>query len=371
MLTIETLPIVVISLCIGLVGGFVMHRSDFCIAGMFRDLFLFRQIFMLRMLAVAVVISLCLFEIARLSGLLGSYPFPLIGSPSLANIAGSFLFGAGMVLAGGCVVGTLYKMGAGSLPALITFFGLVAGSVFYAEIHPFWKVFVHKTTVFQGNVTVSQLLGISPSVLVLITVIVALVYCYRHKDRLFWIRSSAAESYLQPWKAAVTLAVLGIVSYIFIGMPIGITTAYTKMGAITEALFVPEHVASLSYFKGVPLDYVPPFMEHSLRGGAGPGFDAISLIQFPLIFGIVMGAAFSAVRLGEFSLRWNIPVRQIFSAFLGGFIMGLACRMTPACNIWHLLGGLPVFALQSFLYLAGIIPGAWLGSRLLTRFVLR
>ena len=43
-----------------------------------------------------------------------------------------------MVLAGGCVVGVLYKAGAGSMPAWVAIGGLLAGSAVYAEIHPQW-----------------------------------------------------------------------------------------------------------------------------------------------------------------------------------------------------------------------------------------
>ena len=31
-------------LLLGLVAGFYMHRSDYCVVGMFRDLFLLREI---------------------------------------------------------------------------------------------------------------------------------------------------------------------------------------------------------------------------------------------------------------------------------------------------------------------------------------
>ncbi len=34
--------IIAVSLVLGLAGGFVMHRSDFCVTAMFRDFFLFR-----------------------------------------------------------------------------------------------------------------------------------------------------------------------------------------------------------------------------------------------------------------------------------------------------------------------------------------
>jgi uncharacterized membrane protein YedE/YeeE len=130
-----------VGLLLGLVAGFVMHRSDYCVAAMFRDLFLFRTAAMLRILLWQIVVTMVFFEIARRLGWLPLYPFPLLGSPSLANVAGGFLFGIGMVLAGGCVVGTLYKMGAGSVASGLAFVGLILGSGLYAEFHPWWGAF--------------------------------------------------------------------------------------------------------------------------------------------------------------------------------------------------------------------------------------
>ena len=143
--------IIVICLVLGLLTGVVMYLSDFCIAGMFRDLFLLRRFVMMRYLALLVVSSMILFELARQMGFLPLYPFPLLYSPTPANLIGGFLFGTGMVLAGGCVVGTLYKMGSGSVLSATAFIGLVAGSGLYAEIHPFWASFVKSTTFFCGE----------------------------------------------------------------------------------------------------------------------------------------------------------------------------------------------------------------------------
>jgi len=63
--------------------------------------------------------------------------------------------------------------------------------------------------------------------------------------------------------------------------------------------------------------------------------------------------------------------RQYIAAILGGFLLGMAARMVPGCNIWHLWGGLPILAGQSLLFLLGILPGTWIGSKLLSRFVIR
>src|SRR3989339_342636 len=125
MLTSSTLLMVIFGLLVGLIAGFVMYRSDYCLAGMFRNAIMFRNMFMLRILFLQIVFTAVIFEIARQSGLLPLYPFPILSAPSPANLIGGFVFGVGMVLAGGCVVGTLYKMGAGSIISLVAFIGLI------------------------------------------------------------------------------------------------------------------------------------------------------------------------------------------------------------------------------------------------------
>jgi uncharacterized membrane protein YedE/YeeE len=357
------------SLLLGVVAGIVMHRSDFCVAGMFRNFFLFGHTFMLRCLVLLVAASMVLFEAAHQLGLLASYPFPLLGSPSLANVCGGFFFGIGMVLAGGCVVGTLYKMGSGSFPSFLAFIGLIAGSALYAEIHAWWLPFARATTFCPGKVTIPQMIGVAPP-LVLAGMFACAIYPCRGWFRGGqWVRRSSAAGYLQPWRAAICLAFIGTLSYICIGMPLGVTTAYTKFGAYAERLFFPKHVAGLPYFQATSLDYLTPFGGMRLTGGAGPRLDAIAAIQFPLIAGIVCGGALSALMLHEFKVYVRVPLRQCVSAVAGGVIMGLASRMAPACSVWHLFGGLPVLAGQSVLFLVGLLPGAWLGSRILTKAV--
>jgi uncharacterized membrane protein YedE/YeeE len=133
------LLVAVASLALGLAAGAVMHRSDYCLAGMLRDLFLFKRAGKLRSLVLLIVVTMLLFEGARLLGLLPNFPFPLFYAPSAANVVGGMLFGVGMVLAGGCVVRTLYRMGAGRLLSAVAFAGLLVGSGLYAEIFPFWS----------------------------------------------------------------------------------------------------------------------------------------------------------------------------------------------------------------------------------------
>lgn len=363
--------IIATSLTAGLVAGWVMHRSDFCVTAMFRDPFLFGDTFLLRMLLLLVVASMALFEVARVLGLLSPYPYPLLGTPSLASAAGGFVFGIGMVLAGGCVVGTLYKLGAGSLAAGVALLGMLAGSALYAEGHPGWTEVTRATRLHDEALTVAQWLGLPPAVLILPLAGFGAALLYRWFRAGRMTRPSHALGHIQPWRAALILAGVGLFSWLLVGMPLGITTSYAKLGAHVESWFWPEHVAAVAYFSAQPLVYQPPFVDQVVRGGPGPAFDAVAAIQYPLIVGILLGALASALRLGEFHPRWRVPRRQLLSALLGGLLLGLGARMVPGCNIWHLWGGLPILALQSLLFLLGLVPGAWFGSRLLTRYVIR
>lgn len=358
-------------LLLGLSAGFIMHRSDYCIAGMFRDLFLFKSLLKLRTLLLLVVSSMVLFELARQLGLLPLYPFPLLGSPSLANLVGGFFFGTGMVLAGGCVVGTLYKMGAGSMLSAVAFAGLIAGSALYAEFHPWWVSVVAATTVCRGKVTIAQILGIGPLPLVVAVTGVSFFYFRRWHRQGAWTRRTFAAGALQPWQAALLLSLISLASYTAIGMPLGITTAYAKLGGYLESALFNQHFQGLAYYSSAPLNYLQPITGVQLSGGPGPRLDAIALIQFPIIAGIVLGGALSACLLKEFRVHVRLPWRQYLSAAIGGMVMGLASRMAPACNVWHLLGGLPILAAQSVLFLAGLLPGAWLGSLFLSRIVIK
>lgn len=363
--------IVVSSLVIGLIAGFVMHRADFCTTASFRDLFLFRDFFLMRQMILLAVISMALFEFGRLSGLIAQQPFPLLGPPTLANVAGGFVFGIGMVLAGGCVVGSLYKLGAGSLVSGLALAGIIAGSAAYAEFHPQWSAFADATVLVPNAITLPQWLGVSPSVILLPLAALGGFGLLREFRAGRMQRPSFATGHLAPWRAAVILALLGFASSVLIGMPMGITTSYAKIGAAIESLFAPEHVASLAYFSLQPLNYTPPFSDHAVTGGPGPQLDAIAAIQYPLILGILAGAFVSSRRVGEWRPTWRLPPRQLLSAVLGGILIGLAARMAPSCNVWHLWGGLPILALQSLLFLAGLLPGTWVGAHLLKRFVIR
>lgn len=359
--------VVTVFAVIGFTAGFFMHRSDFCLAGAFRDLFLFRSTNRLGGLVFLVAISAVIFELMRLTGLLATYPFPKFSQPSISNIIGGALFGIGMVLAGGCVVGVLYKFGSGNLLAGVAIIGLIIGSGFYAEIHPFWMSAQQGMGLHVEAVTLPDLLGFETTWVILVAVLLCAFISWQ-----WWLTSrlkvgNQAEGYVPLWITALVLTVLSCASILVTSGPLSIATSYAKAAAVVESLLISDHVQQTAFFVKEKPRFTLPFTDQVLSGGGGPRIDAIAIVQYPLILGLACGSMISARLLGEFKIYWKVPLRQFVMVLFGGIIMALGARMAPGCNLWHLLGGIPILALHSLLFVLGMIPGAWLGTIILKR----
>lgn len=351
-------------------AGAVMQRSSFCMAGAFRDLFLFRTARPLASVGLLVCLSAVLIQGARGLGLLPLYPFPLLGSPSWMTVGGGLLFGVGMVLAGGCVVGTLYQAGTGRPSAWWALAGLLLGSAAYAEWQPWLRALDQQTVLFAGARTLPQVLGVDPALLALPPALLGAAALWRRRPQLP-PGSCPVAGAVAPWKAAAALAAVTAASMAATGVPLGVTTTYAKAVAALEALVAPAHAGAVAYFRMGPFGYVHPWSGLRLAGGPGPHWDGVSLLQVPVIAGIFLGAAASALSLGELRPRWRLPRAQAASALVGGVLMALGSRVGAGCNLWHVFGGLPVLATTSLLFTAGLFPGAWLGGKILVKSVMR
>ncbi|MGD8602043.1 MAG: YeeE/YedE thiosulfate transporter family protein, partial [Gemmatimonadota bacterium] len=116
----------------GLGFGFVLQRGRFCFASAFRDLFLLGYGRNMKGVLVGLAVASIGF------GLVMSRQVPMayLGIlPPSANVLplgvhtalGGLLFGVGMVLAGGCVSGSIYRMGEGYVGSWVAFAGVMGG----------------------------------------------------------------------------------------------------------------------------------------------------------------------------------------------------------------------------------------------------
>lgn len=350
------------NLSVGIILGSVFYRADYCMAGMFRDAFLFRDYSLLRSLLLLVVTAMFLLYIARLSGLIHLYPPPTYGYASAATIIGGIVFGIGMVMASGCVVGTLYKMAKGNLTNLIAFIGIIAGSLVYAESHPFWES-IRTETVF-----IKQMFLWEGDVIILIIMIVALMLFLKWKKEGKWNLEAYAAGYLQPWKAALIIAVLNILVYIFSGWPMGITTAYAKIGGYIETILYPDHIQSLAYFSQDSVSI--NISGVNISGGASSKIDIITFTELALVIGIIAGSFLTSVFLKEFRIYGLPPKKQVISAFLGGMLLAYGARIAGGCNLKFIAGALPLLSIQGIVFVVAMTFGSYLGSKTIKKLFL-
>ena len=101
-------------LVFGAVFGFVFQRSRLCLVRAFREPFMTGDAEHTRAAALAVVISMLGFTLLKFTDLKdkGDWVFPAAGAGALL---GGLIFGIGMVIAGGCGSGAMWRVGEGQV----------------------------------------------------------------------------------------------------------------------------------------------------------------------------------------------------------------------------------------------------------------
>lgn len=350
---------------LGVLLGTALYRSDFCLAGILRDFFLFRDSTRLPHLLLAVVLTALFFILAAETGLRPFDTLTGFRSATVLGGGGGLIFGLGMVFAGGCVFSTLYKMGGGNVSYLLVFAGIVFGSLLYAEIFPWLRLY----NVPLLPDSMSQLWPWGHRLLgsILFSALAILVV-YGRKRNLCFV-DSAASGYLQPIYVAFLLAGANVAAYLMSGWPLGVSTAYAKIGAFFESLLAPAHAAGVVFFQQISLEIISG--DRVMSGSAGPRWDLYANTEGALLFGILLGAFVNALLLKEFRLHGWPPLRQGMMAFGGGLLLALGARMAQGCNIKHLLGGIPLLSSQSILFVFCMLIGIKLGTLALPRLLLR
>lgn len=127
--------------------GFIMHRSRLCFARAFREPFMTAEGDMTKAVILALTIGIpiaaLLFQKKIIDPYLAIPPVFWIGS-----LLGGLIFGIGMIFAGGCASGSLWRMGEGHIKLWVTiFFFSWSGSIASALLKKF-KI----TSIDESNV---------------------------------------------------------------------------------------------------------------------------------------------------------------------------------------------------------------------------
>lgn len=141
----------------GCAFGFILQKSRFCFTASMRDPALTGSTSVTRAVLIAFAVTSIGFTAIKYGAYLKGLPIPgqsYVVPISLATAVGAFIFGIGMVIAGGCASGTLMRVGEGFGMQILSLFFFVIGSLWGAHDFGWWKLnfIVHGPKIFLPDV---------------------------------------------------------------------------------------------------------------------------------------------------------------------------------------------------------------------------
>lgn len=130
----KKIPVLAIAMLFGVGFGFVIARAQVCFTSAFRDLFITGRGYM----AKAVIFGMMVSTIGVFSYIILGLP-PKIMWAAPNAIIGGFLFGLGIVIAGGCECGWMYRAVEGQVHYWIVGIGNVIGSTLLAATWDYYS----------------------------------------------------------------------------------------------------------------------------------------------------------------------------------------------------------------------------------------
>ena len=120
----------------GVIFGFILQRSRFCFTASMRDPSLTGSTTVTRAVLVAFAITSIGFWAIKYGAHVKGLPIPgqsYVVPISFATVIGAFMFGIGMVIAGGCASGTLMRVGEGFYMQVLSLLFFIIGSLWGAR----------------------------------------------------------------------------------------------------------------------------------------------------------------------------------------------------------------------------------------------
>ncbi|MDR9888898.1 thiosulfate utilization transporter TsuA/YeeE [Pseudenterobacter timonensis] len=322
----------------GALLGFVMQRGRFCLTGGFRDMYIAKNNRMFYALLIAIAIqSVGVFTLIQL----GVVQYDAGAFPWLGTIAGGYIFGLGIVYAGGCATGTWYRAGEGLIGSWIALATYMVMSAVMRSPHAEGLNQVLKTYSTEHN-SIAATLGLSvwPLIVLLVAVTLWVVRKELKKPKLRVAtlpprrRGLAHLLFEKRWHPFVTAVLIGLIA--LLAWPLSEATGRMFGLGITSptANILQFLVAGQSKF---------------LNWGVF------------LVLGIFLGSFIAAKASREFRVRAADAQTTLRSA-AGGLLMGVGASMAGGCSIGNGLVMTAMMTWQGWVGLVFMILGVWTAS---------
>jgi uncharacterized membrane protein YedE/YeeE len=308
--------------------GFVMQRASFCSASLISAVVLSRDARGLLAITVAVLTAMLGFGLLRTLGLVTVYPGRISVLPAAV---GGLLFGTGMVFAGGCVSGSLFKAAEGRWPSMLAVMGILAGMA--------------AATSASGRGAIAVLAGIGSS--------------WNPAPNLA-APDGAVFPHLATGIALVALAAVGlalrrrVLSFDPVGaFPVDRSWPLFGVAIIVGLLGWAALWAGPALGRHYPLgaSHIPSSL---LRLALHGDIRTVGI----LAWAFVPGAALSAWLRGE--IRWRSAPRDVLVlAFAGGVLVGLGTVMGGGCFVGQILSGWALLSSHALIFGVAMILANW------------
>jgi uncharacterized membrane protein YedE/YeeE len=327
-------------LTIGLIFGIALQRGRFCFNSAFRDTLMFKDYTILKAIGVAIAVEMLGFQLLSELGLVHLYPRGLYWG---ANILGGFMFGVGMVVAGGCISGATYRTGEGMVGSMLALVGIAIGGTLttnysLASIKNVLQV-ATKIQINNVNPTIPIAIGVSPWFLIIPVFALIVFFAQRSYRREKKAKNDPFSLFGRAWP------------WWFSGMIVG--TIAVLSYPLAEAAGRTTPLAMTGGYIGI----VTAFVNRNLQ--------SIGLEQ-AMVIGAIFGAAIAAFLAREWKIRVP-PAKMLGQSLLGGLIMGIGAVLGDGCNISTILIGVPLFSLGGILAGTFTILGCWAAAYIMFR----
>jgi uncharacterized membrane protein YedE/YeeE len=284
----------------------------------FRDVIFVNDITLLRAWLLALVISIIGANFIEDIGLMGADGLRRQAFAPIAAVIGGYIFGLGIVRAGGCGSGVLYKQGEGQFAAFVAALGFGAGLVatYHGPLQPVMKFLksykVSVGTGADGEPIISPALwdifGGSNIKWIIIAVVAAIIIPVVLKGRPF------AKGPKKGWSWSVGGALIGVV------VVLAWWTSY-YWGGQARGLSFSGPTSDFFLFALIGNSQAPFDPVFSILGIGVATWSALYVIGVPI------GAYLSAKGLGEFKLTAPKDPSELVRVFTGGLIMGFGAAV--------------------------------------------
>jgi hypothetical protein len=355
------LIILVSTFLLACILGFAMQRTQFCSMGAISDVFVMGSWNRARQWCVALAIAVVGTSLLYVAGWIDIHQTIYTNSKLLwlSHIIGGVLFGMGMSIASGCGAKNLVRCGAGSLKSLVVLLvmGLFAqmtlrGIFGVLRVNNVDSIFIQLPTHQDLASLLNQVLPLQiPVISVMISLLFGLaLITFAFKDSQFRQNGD--------WWVSIVVGFV-ILGFWFISGYLGFVAEDPNT---LEPLFVATNsgrmesaslVAPMAYL----LDYLTLYSDTS------------KTLSFAMVIalGIVVGSAVSAIQKGQWRLQGFSNTADTLNHLIGGALMGIGGVTALGCTFGQGLSGMSTLALSSFITVAGMIIGVFLGLRYLER----